>query len=286
MYMNVISRNDIKGKEMKMGKYDMPFIMLDLDTGPQTFGLKMEYRYCKNCKEDHFVIRLIGANQEYRIQMDMDSGGYVREGHTEKEIKVIDVLMDHFKTDGTYNMNYLSFMYENLKFSNDLRSEALQDHGDGNMLEYCRVMGVDDLQYLSIDDKDFVLMDAYCVTPNCICTDVALDFFDGFNRDKETPSRFSFLFDYETGEVKKSGYLKKKYVKNIAMDFDEEIRGLFKERHKKLKKETKHLFKSNIENEIISGLKITKKTGRNDPCPCGSGKKFKKCCLPKQIGYT
>ena len=20
--------------------------------------------------------------------------------------------------------------------------------------------------------------------------------------------------------------------------------------------------------------------GRNDPCPCGSGKKFKKCCLP------
>ncbi|HNU69528.1 MAG TPA: SEC-C metal-binding domain-containing protein, partial [Myxococcota bacterium] len=21
------------------------------------------------------------------------------------------------------------------------------------------------------------------------------------------------------------------------------------------------------------------KTGRNDPCPCGSGKKFKHCCL-------
>jgi len=21
------------------------------------------------------------------------------------------------------------------------------------------------------------------------------------------------------------------------------------------------------------------KTGRNDPCPCGSGKKYKKCCL-------
>ncbi len=23
------------------------------------------------------------------------------------------------------------------------------------------------------------------------------------------------------------------------------------------------------------------KTGRNDPCPCGSGKKYKKCCLPR-----
>ena len=24
------------------------------------------------------------------------------------------------------------------------------------------------------------------------------------------------------------------------------------------------------------------KTGRNDPCPCGSGKKYKKCCAQKQ----
>ncbi|WP_368860677.1 SEC-C metal-binding domain-containing protein [Bradyrhizobium sp. Arg816] len=24
------------------------------------------------------------------------------------------------------------------------------------------------------------------------------------------------------------------------------------------------------------------KVGRNDPCPCGSGKKFKKCCLGSQ----
>ena len=23
------------------------------------------------------------------------------------------------------------------------------------------------------------------------------------------------------------------------------------------------------------------KTNRNDPCPCGSGKKYKKCCLPE-----
>lgn len=26
------------------------------------------------------------------------------------------------------------------------------------------------------------------------------------------------------------------------------------------------------------------KPGRNDPCPCGSGKKYKKCCL--QAGET
>jgi SEC-C motif-containing protein len=28
-------------------------------------------------------------------------------------------------------------------------------------------------------------------------------------------------------------------------------------------------------------VRSTPKTGRNDPCPCGSGKKFKKCCETK-----
>ena len=27
-----------------------------------------------------------------------------------------------------------------------------------------------------------------------------------------------------------------------------------------------------------------KKVGRNDPCPCGSGKKFKKCCESQMLG--
>ena len=30
-------------------------------------------------------------------------------------------------------------------------------------------------------------------------------------------------------------------------------------------------------------IRAHKKTGRNDPCPCGSGKKFKQCCLGKGI---
>src|SRR6266446_4344577 len=26
---------------------------------------------------------------------------------------------------------------------------------------------------------------------------------------------------------------------------------------------------------------VPQNVGRNDPCPCGSGKKYKKCCLPR-----
>ena len=32
----------------------------------------------------------------------------------------------------------------------------------------------------------------------------------------------------------------------------------------------------------VGETKVTElHTGRNDPCPCGSGKKYKKCCLSK-----
>lgn len=29
---------------------------------------------------------------------------------------------------------------------------------------------------------------------------------------------------------------------------------------------------------------MDKKVGRNDPCPCGSGKKYKNCCMQKDKG--
>ncbi len=35
-------------------------------------------------------------------------------------------------------------------------------------------------------------------------------------------------------------------------------------------------------NGTRSGAELAAKVGRNDPCPCGSGKKYKQCCQPKE----
>jgi len=43
--------------------------------------------------------------------------------------------------------------------------------------------------------------------------------------------------------------------------------------------------KSDEKKEPVKPLETIKrkpKIGRNDSCPCGSGKKYKKCCLPKE----
>ncbi len=52
----------------------------------------------------------------------------------------------------------------------------------------------------------------------------------------------------------------------------EEWNNIFDEKQRKeIKKEY------NRSKTVVKGEKI----GRNDPCPCGSGKKYKKCCLNK-----
>ena len=45
--------------------------------------------------------------------------------------------------------------------------------------------------------------------------------------------------------------------------------------------EMDHLMGKTIHNREVKlePTKVEKKVGRNDPCPCGSGKKHKKCCL-------
>ena len=51
-------------------------------------------------------------------------------------------------------------------------------------------------------------------------------------------------------------------------------------------KEKQHQIRSlppysfNLDRDEVNviDLKTCKKVGRNEPCPCGSGKKYKKCC--------
>jgi uncharacterized protein YecA (UPF0149 family) len=31
--------------------------------------------------------------------------------------------------------------------------------------------------------------------------------------------------------------------------------------------------------KVVTRRNANLKTGRNEPCPCGSGKKYKKCCI-------
>ncbi len=53
---------------------------------------------------------------------------------------------------------------------------------------------------------------------------------------------------------------------------------LFQEEKKYLKPLPPDPFVIDRPESNVFDIKTRKKVGRNDPCPCGSGKKYKKCC--------
>lgn len=52
-------------------------------------------------------------------------------------------------------------------------------------------------------------------------------------------------------------------------------------REKKSNKDKRNFSNEDIKDDSKTFVRKEKKIGRNDPCPCGSGKKYKKCCIHK-----
>ena len=64
--------------------------------------------------------------------------------------------------------------------------------------------------------------------------------------------------------------------------FAETIRGLFPEALSFYSHLGRTIFEALIQNPATGDSPASSaKIGRNDPCPCGSGKKYKKCCAAK-----
>lgn len=97
-------------------------------------------------------------------------------------------------------------------------------------------------------------------------------FLDGINDSLKTPNPIEKMD--ENTEVQ-LGYDQERLYKNMVEAKADWLYGLDQwnalideDRRRELYKEQKN------SHTIVKGKKI----GRNDPCPCGSGKKYKKCC--------
>ena len=97
-------------------------------------------------------------------------------------------------------------------------------------------------------------------------------FLDGINDSLKNPNPIETM---EEDTAVSLDYDKEKLYYNMVEAKADWLYGLeewdsllSEERRKELYKEQK------ASGTVVKG----KKTGRNDPCPCGSGKKYKKCC--------
>ncbi len=145
------------------------------------------------------------------------------------------------------------------------------------------------------DGVNYFVLDRYCINPGCKCNDVLLAFLSQDEKNDTYKLSFLIRLSFKTGKHKiegNHGNLNNKKAEEIYLHFmnnlcssnEENNLGLklLKDRYKRIKKlnPAQHLTeeKGSDQSKQPSEDKVAVKVGRNDPCPCGSGKKFKKCC--------
>ena len=129
------------------------------------------------------------------------------------------------------------------------------------------------------------ISDMYCASPECNCDDALFVFY----LVTGTPSTTQDIVcvDYKSH---KSYHIREVDKKRITMEaahdlvkdwFDQKPVWFTDDEIKSRSRQLKQVMARTIQQRERLGVAIdghSMKAGRNDPCPCGSGRKFKKCC--------
>ena len=94
----------------------------------------------------------------------------------------------------------------------------------------------------------------------------------------EFPEREQWIIEVERKRLESLN----KRLKQRYQDLQEEVHRLKADKNNLERQKRRLISRQDEQHESEEEEPLPKRIGRNDPCPCGSGKKFKKCCLGKQ----
>jgi hypothetical protein len=165
----------------------------------------------------------------------------------------------------------------------DARFDFLKIEQQGALSGYNAVLPFADRLQATLEGKNYRVFDQYCLRTQCLCTDTNLsitDFDESKGRGKEVCC-ISVNYKNNVWKMVDNG--------SLSLDSDalrsaleNEIPDLYDTLHKRHVRLRSIYAFSKKKYSGASQPFIVPKVGRNDLCPCGSGKKFKKCCFETQ----
>jgi hypothetical protein len=133
---------------------------------------------------------------------------------------------------------------------------------------------------ITVDGKSYYVIDLYCVKSDCRCTESILNFFPQDRTELPVSEVLTVSVDYLGTQWKEvestpigSHRLNCKTVKEALIKKYDNLYDLLAKRHREIK-----LLYTNYRKSRLTLTRSITQVGRNDQCPCGSGKKYKKCC--------
>ncbi len=248
---------------------------------------------CGNVYLEFIPMQLDDDNKEHlhhrKVEIDIDGKalGYKNEKIVSKEDLEFSKLVLGKLTENDFQLLHKS----HLKYKNEISEKASPDTIDGDFdyyeVEYNRLMSAyndilpyGDQFFVTINGDQCIIIDQYCLLPKCPCTDTNLDIL---SIDKLGKKGKEICF-VELNYRKKRWKLIDESSFSVSLEavktaIEEQLPDIYKQMHKrhmKLKTIYAHCKKKDYAPKQELPLP---KAGRNDPCPCGSGKKYKKCCL-------
>ncbi len=233
------------------------------------------------CKGSEALITLVDeADTQRRIQLHMNLSEWTvsHEGLSAQDCAIVRELAEDRSTWRLLERHRQAVRAWGLARCTDAPSETREDR-----LYLFRDFDLNDEQFavsFESDGREWAVIDQHCVNPTCACDDVVLSFFDAGTRARPrhretfsarvsigagratngvtgaplTPDQIRTLRDYqdELGEWLKDLALRRRLLREIAA--------------------------RRLKPAAARAAARPDKVGRNDPCPCGSGRKAKTCC--------
>jgi len=177
------------------------------------------------------------------------------------------------------------YLLSKRKVSREARPDEIEASFDveairaGMLIGYKEILPYDGFFFLPIEGRLYSVEDMYCLTAGCSCSKVLLHLFD---QEQEPVARCFVDYKRNTWEsaeseepVIEARIPLKTFRKHLIETYPGFVRGL-RERHRRLRR----IYAAFCKRQATSSTPSSPaRVGRNDPCPCGSGKKYKKCCL-------
>jgi len=287
----MLTRNNNKEKDInfvftfKKGKYKK-----------QTFELNM--MVCVDplcgCREMALEFCPEGESNSTKIviELDLETQELINQDSPNVDAEFGELFLKELTEDDWSDLDFWhnrhkSLICETADYSSLYTEFPMEDVEEGILIYYDEIIPYQMPIFLIVNNQLVFVADMYCLSPHCDCTSAHLlfvpstPFEENIDEDEDyNPLRIDY--DYKTGkwEVEERGELE--FAPQMLMDqllstFN--LKSIYSTRHRNLRtlyrNYRKHYFEQNV---TVHSDKI----GRNDLCPCGSGKKYKQCCMNKK----
>lgn len=131
------------------------------------------------------------------------------------------------------------------------------------------------------EKQKHLILDQYCLNPECDCQNTSMAFTTYNENERFAKDVFGIFLDLKMKYQIEFSEIPKKKLRQIVASWlqnQPDVPEIIAHRYKKMKEVGRLALERSRKRRIVQKAAERSNIRRNDPCPCGSGKKYKKCC--------